>query len=101
MQRLRVEQDDTEQTRVLEYLAIAEWAASAVAQAANSHPKAVDLRVPLNGIAKALQAQIGLILGTVTKDRQCFGELRAKLDERFADRLGSAKTQPSAHLKLA
>lgn len=101
LQSLRVEQDETEQKRVLEYLAMTDWAAKAAALAAKSHPKAVDLRVPLDGLAKALQAQVELILGTVEEDRQYFGELRAKLDERFADRLGLAKAQPIAHPKSA
>lgn len=101
LQSLRVEQDETEQKRVLEYLAMADWAARAAALAAKSHPKAADLRVPLDGLAKTLKAQVELILGTVEEDRQYFGEICAKLDERFADRLGLAEPQTSARLKSA
>lgn len=101
LQNLRVEQDETEQKRVLEYLAMADWAAKAAAMAVKSHPKAADLRVPLDGLAKTLQAQVELIRGTVAEDGQYFSELRAKLDERFSDRIGLAKAQLDPHLKSA
>lgn len=101
LQDLRVEQDETEQKRVLEYLAMADWAAKAAAMAAKSHPNAADLRVPLDRLAKTLQAQVESTLGTVAEDGQYFGEFCAKLDERFADRLGLSKPQPAAHAKSA
>jgi hypothetical protein len=101
LQDLRVEQDETEQKRVLEYLAMADWAAKAAAMAAKSHPNAADLRVPLDRLARTLQAQVESILGTVAEDGQYFGEFCAKLDERFADRLGLSKPQPAAHAKSA
>jgi hypothetical protein len=88
LQGLRVEQDETEQRRVLEYLAMADWGAKAAALAAKSHPKSADLRVPLDGLAKALHAQVELILGDVAEDKQYFAQLHSKLDERFSVRLG-------------
>ena len=87
LQKLQVAQDEGEQKRVLEYLAIADWAAKAAATAAASHPKTADLREPLEGLAKALAAQVASIIGTVDEDRRYFDEFTARLDERFADRL--------------
>lgn len=87
LQTLQVAQDDGEQKRVLEYLAMADWAAKAAAIAAASHPKTADLRGPLENLAKALAAQIASIIGTVDEDRRYFDDLTARLDERFADRL--------------
>jgi hypothetical protein len=88
IQSLRVEQDETEQKRVLEYLAMADWGAKAAVIAAKSNPKTVDLRVPLDGLAKALHAQVRLILGDVSEDIQYFEQLHSKLDESFSVRLG-------------
>ena len=88
LQQLRVEQDEAEQKRVMEYLALADWAAWAAAQAVKANPKATDLRGLLDGLAKSLQAQVLLILGDVAEDKQYFDQLHAKLDERFSARLG-------------
>ena len=88
LQQLCVEQDEAEQKRVMEYLALADWAATAAAQAVKANLKAKELRVPLDGLAKSLQAQVLLILGDVTEDKQYFDQLHLKLDERFSARLG-------------
>ena len=88
LQQLCVEQDEAEQNRVMEYLALADWAARAAAQAVKANPKATDLRGLLDGLAKSLQAQVLLILGDVAEDKQYFDQLHAKLDERFSARLG-------------
>lgn len=44
------------------------------------------------------QTRLELILGSLEEDRQYFGELCAKLDERFSDRLGLAKPVDCTHL---
>jgi hypothetical protein len=87
LQTLQVAQDEGEQKRVLEYLAMADWAAKAAATAAASHPKTADLRGPLERLAKDLAAQVASIIGTVDEDRNYFDDITAKLEERFADRL--------------
>ncbi|WP_151720891.1 phospholipase D-like domain-containing protein [Gemmobacter serpentinus] len=97
LQTLQVAQDEGEQKRVLEYLAMADWAAKAAANAAASHPKTADLRGPLEGLAKALAAQVASVIGTVDEDRHYFNELTSKLDERFADRLA---LKPSAGMRF-
>lgn len=51
----------------MEYLALADWAATAAAQAVNANLKAKELRVPLDGLAKSLQAQVLLIFGDVAE----------------------------------
>lgn len=66
---------------------MADWAAKAAVTAAASHPKTADLRGPLEGLAKALAAQVASIIGTVDEDRRYFDNLTARLDERFANRL--------------
>jgi hypothetical protein len=88
LQQLQVEQDEAEQKRVMEYLALADWASQAAVQAVKANPKAMDLRGPLEGLAKTLQSQVSLILGDVAEDKQYFSQLHAKLDERFSTRLG-------------
>lgn len=96
LQTLQVAQDEGEQKRVLEYLAMADWAAKAAATAAASHPKTAELRGPLESLAKGLAAQVASVIGTVDEDSQYFKELASKLDERFADRLGlRPKTHPA------
>jgi len=85
---LQVEQDETEQKRVMEYLALANWAARAAVQAVKANPKALELRGPLEGLAKALQSQVSMILGDVAEDKHYFAQLYTKLDERFSIRLG-------------
>jgi hypothetical protein len=87
LQTLQVAQDEAEQKRVLEYLAMADWAAKAAATAAASHPKTADLRGPLDSLARALAAQVASIIETVDEDKHYFNELTSKMDERFADRL--------------
>jgi hypothetical protein len=87
LQTLQVAQDETEQKRVLEYLAMADWAAKAAVAAAASHPKTVDLRGPLESLAKGLSAQVTMIVGVVDEDRQYFNQLINMLSERFANRL--------------
>ena len=98
LQTLQVAQDEGEQKRVLEYLAMADWAAKAAATAATSHPKTADLRGPLESLAKALAAQVASIIGAIDEDRSYFDDVTAKLDERFADRLA---LKPATHLAYA
>jgi hypothetical protein len=88
LQQLQVEQDEAEQKRVMEYLALADWAARAAVQAVKANPKAMELRGPLERLAITLQSQVLLILGDVAEDGQYFAQLHAKLDERFSARLG-------------
>lgn len=98
LQKLQVAQDEGEQKRVLEYLAMADWAAKAAATAAASHPKTSDLRGPLESLAKGLTAQVVSVVGTVDEDSQYFKGLTSKLDERFAHRLG---LKPNMHSAFA
>jgi hypothetical protein len=94
LQTLHVAQDEGEQKRVLEYLAMANWAAKAAVNAAASHPKIDNLRGPLESLAKVLEQQVYSITKTVDEDKQYFDELMARLDERFSNRLA---LDPTAH----
>lgn len=88
LQSLTVEPDESEQQRVIEYLALSNWAAKAAHTAVLSHKKAGALRGPLERLITALAAQTQTILSIVESDRAYFDEITAKLDERFGDRLG-------------
>ena len=87
LQTLRVSQDESEQKRVIEYLATADWAAKAAVDAAVSNTKTADLRKPLTTLAKALTAQVTLIVSLVEEDKRYFNEMTSRLDERFAEKL--------------
>nr|WP_321981835.1 hypothetical protein [uncultured Cohaesibacter sp.] len=93
LQNLQVAQDETEQKRVLEYLAMADWAARAAVAATSSHPKAIKLLSLLDNLANALATQIASIISDIEEDAAYFKELISKLDERFADRLALTPCQ--------
>lgn len=88
LQNLTVEPDESEQQRVIEYLALSNWAAKAAYAAVLSNKKATTLRVPLQRLIAALSGQTQMILSIVESDRAYFDEITGKLDERFAERLG-------------
>ncbi|MCW3837455.1 hypothetical protein ACFQ1E_15185 [Sphingomonas canadensis] len=87
LQNLTVEPDESEQQRVIEYLAASNWAAKAAYAAVLSNKKAATLRTPLERLIVALTAQTQMILSIVEGDRAYFDEITAKLDERFCSRL--------------
>lgn len=87
LQSLTVEPDESEQQRVLEYLALSNWAAKAAHAAILSQKKAGALRGPLERLIAALTAQTQTILSVLADDRAYFDEISGKLDERFEDRL--------------
>lgn len=88
LQSLIVEPDESEQQRVIEYLALSNWAAKAAYAAVQSHKKATALRVPLERLVTALTTQTQTILSIVESDRAYFDDISGKLDDRFGDRLG-------------
>jgi hypothetical protein len=88
LQNLTVEQDESEQQRVIEYLALSNWAAKAAHVAVLSNKKATALHAPLQRLIAALSAQTQTILAVVESDRAYFDEITGKLDERFGERLG-------------
>jgi len=92
LQNLTVEPDESEQQRVIEYLALSNWAAKAAYAAVLSNKKAATLRVPLERLIAALSAQTQMILSIVESDRAYFDEITGKLDERFGERLGFPTT---------
>ena len=87
LQTLQVSQNEDEQKRVIDYLAMADWAAKAAVDAASSNRNTADLRKPLSGLAEALAAHVTMIVGNIEEDRRYFSEITARLDERFAERL--------------
>src|SRR3546814_2951373 len=89
---LAVENDEAEQQRVIEYLALSNWASQAAYGAVMANKKAASLRLPLQRLMAALKTQTEAILSLVEADRTYFDELSVQLDERFERRLGMAKT---------
>ncbi|CAN7758779.1 hypothetical protein LJR257_006773 [Ensifer adhaerens] len=88
LQNLTVEPDEAEQQRVVEYLALANWAAQAAFQAVKSEKNATVLLTPLQRLIGDLKLQTSAILAAVPEDRTYFEQITAKVDERFASRLG-------------
>lgn len=88
LQSLIVEPDESEQQRVIEYLALSNWAAKAAYAAVQSHKKATALRVPLERLVVALTTQTQTIMSVVESDRAYFDDISGKLDDRFGGRLG-------------
>lgn len=68
LQSLTVEPDESEQQRVIEYLALSNWAAEAAHAAVLSNKKAGALRGPLERLIAALAAQTQMILSIVETD---------------------------------
>jgi len=88
LQSLTVEPDESEQQRVLEYLAFSNWAAKAAHAAVLSHKKAGALRGPLERLIASLTAQTQTLLSVFDGDRAYFDDITGKLEDRFRDRLG-------------
>lgn len=88
LQNLAVENDEAEQQRVIEYLALSNWAAKAAYAAAMMNKKAAPLRTPLERLMTSLIAQTQSILTLVESDRAYFDEMTGQLDQRFQQRLG-------------
>jgi len=90
LQNLTVENDEAEQQRVIEYLALSDWAAKAAQAAVMKNKKAAPLRAPLERLTASLTLQIQSILSLLDIDRIYFDELTVQLDLRFKARLGLA-----------
>jgi hypothetical protein len=88
LQNLSVEPDEAEQQRVIEYLALANWAAKAAHIAVMSNAKAKPLRIPLERLLASLTTQTQSILMLVESDKAYFDKTSSQLDERFESRLG-------------
>jgi hypothetical protein len=88
LQRLSVEPDEGEQQRVIEYMALANWAARAASIAVKSQNGAATLRAPIERLVDALHTQTQAIISVVPDDRKYFQLVSSKLDERFGARLG-------------
>jgi hypothetical protein len=87
LQNLSVENDEAEQLRVIEYLALSNWSAKAAHAAVLSNKRAEPLRRPIERLMASLIAQTQSILSVVESDRIYFDELTMQLDERFERRL--------------
>ncbi|WP_416408564.1 hypothetical protein [Agrobacterium rosae] len=91
LQYLTVEPDEAEQQRVIEYLALANWAATAALQAAGSHKNIAILQAPLTRLANDLTLQTKAVLTALTDDQAYYNEMMINLNDRFAARLGIRK----------
>src|SRR3546814_167244 len=99
---LAVENDEAEQQRVIEYLALSNWASQAAYGAVMANKKAASLRLPLQRLMAALKTQTEAILSLVEADRTYFDELSVQLDERLSAVLVWLKqSAPSAITRCA
>lgn len=87
LQHLTVQPDEAEQHRVIEYLALANWAGQAALQAVKSEKKAATLVQPLWRVTADLAVQTKTILAVLSQDQRYYDQIQAKLTERFAARL--------------
>src|SRR3546814_15566140 len=76
---LAVENDEAEQQRVIEYLALSNWASQAAYGAVMANKKAASLRLPLQRLMAALKTQTEAILSLVEADRTYFDELSVQI----------------------
>jgi len=88
LQHLTVRPDEAEQQRVIEYLALANWAGQAALQAVKSENKAATLLQPLMRVTTDLAVQTKAILEAISDDQVYYDQIQGKLTERFAARLG-------------
>lgn len=91
LQNLIVEEDESEQKRVLEYLAFSNWAAKAALTAVLSDKKSTALRGPLERLIEELKVQSQVILSQSISDQAYFDEILEKINDRFGMRLGVTK----------
>ncbi|OAP35838.1 hypothetical protein AU381_16790 [Sinorhizobium glycinis] len=87
---LDVEADENEQQRVLEYLAVARYAAHAAVTGARLATSANPVLKPLAQLAKDVDSQVKAVIQFQANDMQVCTEINARLNERFAKKLGIA-----------
>lgn len=85
---LDVEADEDEQQRVLEYLAVARYAAHAAVTGARLATSANPVLKPLAQLAKDIDSQMRAVIQFQANDMQVCTEINARLNERFAKKLG-------------
>jgi len=90
LRKLQVEADESEHSRVLDYLATARFASRAALEAALSDTGPMALRKPLAMLAKDLESQIEGVIGSNQDDQNYLEALHKKLEDRFASALGLA-----------
>jgi hypothetical protein len=90
LRKLQVEADESEHSRVLDYLATAQFASRAALEGALSDTGPMALRKPLAMLAKDLESQIEGVIGSNQDDQYYLEALHKKLEDRFASALGLA-----------
>ncbi|UWQ61939.1 hypothetical protein K3723_13880 [Leisingera caerulea] len=88
LQSLDVEDDESEHTRVLDYLAAARFAAHAAVQGAEASPSLTPIQAKLAAIAADLDTLVKAIAERDAADQARLNDLGAKLDARFAPVIG-------------
>src|SRR3546814_16706796 len=81
LQNLAVENDEAEQQRVIEYLALSNWASQAAYGAVMANKKADSLRLPLQRLMDALKTQTEAILTLVEDTRTNFDEIPVTINQ--------------------
>src|SRR5205085_11771322 len=91
LQHLRLEEDENERLRSLEYLAIAFFASDAARQAAVTRAKGAVLKNSLGKLAAGISQQVSRFVDGQDEDSAYFWQLVTNLEERFATHLGLAR----------
>lgn len=94
LQDIRLEEDENEQDRILEYLAVAYFAAQVAKQAVEGHPRADVLRKPMDRLAVDIAQQSSLTINGRKKDQEYFGTMLQRLEGRFCESLGTSPVPP-------
>lgn len=98
LQHLRLEEDENEQLRVLEYLATAYFASQAALQGLARHPKEKVLKKPIERLASGITQQMALFVKGHEDDQEYVRSMLAKLEGRFGEKLGLSSIPPLPEL---
>ncbi|MEL7781670.1 hypothetical protein AAG607_01405 [Citromicrobium bathyomarinum] len=88
VQDLRLEEDENEQLRVIEYLATAYFAAKAARQAVEGHPRADVLVTPMERLTANIAQQVAMVVHGNHAEALHLNIVIEKLSDRFSERLG-------------
>ncbi len=92
LQNLSVEPEESEQHRVLEYLALSNWAAEAAYSAILPVKEAEFLKCLIEKLMISIKSQTQVILDLNKFDKSYFDMISSKLDQKFEKRLGIVRS---------
>jgi hypothetical protein len=93
LQDLRLEEDENERLRILEYLATAYFASQAAKQAVEARPRPDVLKASIEKLAAGIGQQVNLVLRVQLENQAYFWQLVERFEGRFTQNLGLAHTE--------